>query len=116
MVQVLTSVNPATGAVLAEYPVSSPQEIRKALKNAKQAFYGWRKKSFEGRAEVLKNIATVLRERKNELAALASREMGKPFSQSMAEVAKCAMTLEFYAENGARFLRDKIVETDARKS
>jgi succinate-semialdehyde dehydrogenase/glutarate-semialdehyde dehydrogenase len=42
--------------------------------------------------------------------------MGKPIGQSVAEVEKCAMTFDFYAKNGAAFLKDELVETDARKS
>lgn len=116
MAQTLTSVNPATGAVLTQYQVTSGTDIHAALKNAKETFNQWRKASFEERASVLISISRVLRERKSELAAMATREMGKPFSQSTAEVEKCAMTLEFYAKNGADFLKNEMVETDAQKS
>ena len=47
---------------------------------------------------------------------LAVLEMGKPISQGYYEVEKCASTLEFYANNGAKFLADEVVKTDARKS
>ncbi len=65
---------------------------------------------------MLKNIAANLRKQQKQLATLATNEMGKPISQSMAEVEKCAMTLEYYAKNGASFLKDEIVITDAKKS
>lgn len=71
---------------------------------------------FTERAVILKNIAQEIRNAKDELVLLAAQEMGKPLSQGHYEVEKCAKTLEFYADNGAEFLKDEIVKTDATKS
>lgn len=116
MANVLTSINPATGKALGTYNVTDKQKTEKAIKQAQKAFVGWRQLPFKERATVLKNIARQLRMKKEELAALATIEMGKPISQSIAEVEKCAVSFDFYAKNGAAFLKDEIIETDAKRS
>jgi succinate-semialdehyde dehydrogenase/glutarate-semialdehyde dehydrogenase len=112
----LTTVNPATGREIASYPASDDKKIENALIRAQSTFNDWRKVSFLNRAILLKNIAKELRKEKEYLARLATEEMGKPIQQSRDEVEKCAKTLDFYADNGAKFLADEIVETDALKS
>jgi succinate-semialdehyde dehydrogenase/glutarate-semialdehyde dehydrogenase len=112
----LTSINPATEAVLNTYEITNVEKTGKAVNVAQKSFEEWKRLSFKERGTVLRNIARQLRAQKQQLAALATQEMGKPIGQSIAEVEKCAMTFDFYAKNGATFLKDEIVETDAKKS
>ena len=116
MAQKLISVNPATGATVGSYQVYNEARVEEALKTAQKAFEDWRQLPFSKRAGVLKKIAKELRKDKERLALLATAEMGKPMQQGREEVEKCAVTLEYYAKNGAAFLKDQVVETDARKS
>ena len=116
MSDVLTSVNPATGAVIKTYPVTDASAVQKAVTLAEKTFGEWRGMSFKQRGDMLRSVAKQLRLRKQELAELATTEMGKPIAQSVAEVEKCATSFEYYAKNGPAFLKDEIVETDARKS
>ncbi|HET9276090.1 MAG TPA: NAD-dependent succinate-semialdehyde dehydrogenase, partial [Gemmatimonadales bacterium] len=57
-----------------------------------------------------------LRESAAEYARLMAQEMGKPITQGRAEVEKCAWVCEYYAEEGARFLADEAIPTDAGQS
>ncbi len=116
MAHLLTTFNPATGKEIASYPVHDPTKIELSLQLAVKTQREWLKTSMETRAELLKNIAQGLRKEKEYLARLATEEMGKPLNQSREEVEKCARTLDFYAENGAAFLADEDVPTDAVKS
>ena len=116
MPEYLSSVNPATGAVIATYPLSNESEVTAALLQSVKTFEEWRHFSFSKRGTVLKKIAKELRKEKEQLAILATTEMGKPLQQSRDEVEKCARTLEIYAEEGAAYLANEVVETDARKS
>ena len=116
MAEVLRSINPATGQVLGSYEVTTEEQVGKAVKQAEKAFSGWRSLSFSERGALLRSVAKQLRARKQYLAELATREMGKPIGQSIAEVEKCAMSFDFYAKNGPAFLKDEVVETDARRS
>lgn len=112
----MTSVNPATGKLIASYKTDNPQKIERSLKAAVKAYEDWRTQSFRQRGAVLKKIAAQIRKDKQKLAELATREMGKPFEQSLLEVEKCAMNMEYYAKHGAAMLADEIVETEASKS
>jgi succinate-semialdehyde dehydrogenase/glutarate-semialdehyde dehydrogenase len=60
--------------------------------------------------------AAELRARQSEYAAIMTREMGKPIVQSEAEVEKCAVTCDYYAEHAEAFLAEQTRETDASRS
>jgi len=111
-----TSVNPTTRETIAIYDANTQETVESVLQLAHEAFDVWRKESHEARAAVLRRVAGVLRAEKEELAKLATLEMGKPIVQSREEIDKSVRCLEFYAENGARFAADEMVETDALKS
>lgn len=116
MSNTITSINPATGKVIATYKTDNVKKIDRSLKTAVKAYEQWRLTTFKQRSAVLKRIAVEIRKQQKQLAELATKEMGKPIVQSMAEVEKCAMNLEFYAKHGANFLADEIIATDASKS
>ena len=111
------TVNPATGAKIAKYGLASIDEATKKLRRAKTAYEKlWGKLSVRERAGYLPKLATSLRSRKREYAELITTEMGKPISQSLAEVEKSAWTAEVYAENAARWLGEELASTDAKLS
>ncbi|TFV63167.1 NAD-dependent succinate-semialdehyde dehydrogenase [Geodermatophilus sp. DF01-2] len=112
----VVTLNPATGEQLAEYPAFSDAEVDAALDRAAAAQNGWAALPFPGRAAVLRRAAEVLRAGTEELALLATREMGKPVAESRAEVEKCATACDFYAEHAGDFLADEPVATSADRS
>ena len=112
----LQSINPFSDELIKEYPEMSSAEIDEIIKSADIAFTKWKNVGFDERAQLMKNAAAVLNEKKNELAKLMTLEMGKPTLQSYAEVEKCAWVCEYYSENAEQFLSDEIIETDASKS
>lgn len=116
MSNTITSINPATGKVIATYKTDNAKKIDRSLKTAAKAYEEWRLTTHKQRSIVLKRIAAEIRKQQKQLAELATKEMGKPIAQSMAEVEKCAMNMEFYAKHGANFLADEMVATDASKS
>ena len=116
MSELLISIDPATGRQIGSYKIHDDKKIESALKLAHRTFDEWRRLSFSKRAVILKNIAKQIRIEKDALVKLAASEMGKPIQQGYYEVEKCASTLEFYAREGAKFLADEVVKTDAFKS
>ena len=90
--------------------------IDRTLTTAEKTFPYWRDKTFAERAEILKNVAALLIERKNSLANLITNEMGKVLKESIAEVEKCALGCNFYAENAEQFLKDELIKTNYKKS
>ena len=112
----LRSINPANGEEIAVYKEMSTDEVDGILTAVNDAFNSWRKTSFSIRSELLKNAAAILQSNKEAFGRLMSLEMGKPYSQSLAEVVKCAKGCEYYADNTEDILADRIIETDASKS
>jgi succinate-semialdehyde dehydrogenase/glutarate-semialdehyde dehydrogenase/succinyl-CoA reductase len=109
------TVNPATEEVLAEYDIMSKEEVNDTVKKAKKTFEDW-KKDFHKRIEFVHRLAEQLRKDRNELARVATKEMGKPLKESLSEIEKCAWVMEFYGDNGQTFINDEVLNTDARKS
>ena len=112
----IQSINPATEEVLETFELFSPAQIDEALAAAHTAFQSWRDTDFAGRSALFRRLAAYLRSHKAELGRIASLEMGKPLSESEAEVEKCAWNCDYYAENAERFLADERIAADATES
>ncbi|TRX72437.1 NAD-dependent succinate-semialdehyde dehydrogenase [Carboxylicivirga sp. M1479] len=112
----LKSINPATGEIIREYEEFHSDEIDNALESNYKAFMQWRKESVERRAKLLRNAAGILREKQEGLAFNITVEMGKNIVEARAEVEKCAKVCEYYADNGADFLKNEMIETEAQLS
>lgn len=68
------------------------------IENAQRAFKTWKKVPFEQKQKLLKKLADALLANKNRYAEMMTQEMGKPISQSLAEIEKCALLCQFYAD------------------
>jgi succinate-semialdehyde dehydrogenase/glutarate-semialdehyde dehydrogenase len=112
----ITSINPVNGQTIKEYTALTEQEVEEKIEQTHIAWLGWKKTSHEQRRALMNKLATIVRERKDELAILMANEMGKPIKQGLSEVEKCAFTCEYYAANGEGFVADQIIETEATKS
>jgi len=112
----IQSVNPATGEVLETFTPTSPDELERMVARAHAAFLGWRTVPFAARAERMREAARLLRKDMASHALAMTLEMGKPIIQAEAEVEKCALTCDFYAEHAEAFLAEQPRETDASKS
>jgi len=78
-------VNPTTGEVFAESPVSGQEDIDRAYAAASGAFEGWRDSTPGERQKAILNIADLFEEHAEELVALESENTGKPVAVTMAE-------------------------------
>ena len=99
--------NPYNNQVLQTFDEFSDDIIETKLATAAAAYTSWKDTDFTTRADLLFNVARIMRERKTVLAALITTEMGKLIGQSEAEIEMCASVYEYYAKNGAEFLKDK---------
>ncbi|MDB2238819.1 NAD-dependent succinate-semialdehyde dehydrogenase [Halorubrum ezzemoulense] len=97
-------VNPATGARVETYDDHDEDDVEAALDRSEQAFKDWQTRPLREREQLLANAAEVLRENKQEYAETMTREMGKPISQAVGEVEKCAWVCEHYAEHASAYL------------
>lgn len=112
----IKSINPTNGEIIKTYKADSETEVNIKIEQTQKAWLLWRETSFKQRTECLLSLATNLRKRKNEFAELMALEMGKPLKDGLAEIEKCALVCEYYANNAEKFLEDNIIETDASKS
>lgn len=112
----LTVIDPTTGAVVREVPASTPAEITAIIDRSHTAYLSWKDTTLAERAEVLRRVATYLREHTDELAPVMTQEMGKPIGEARGEVAKSAWAAEHYAEHGPAYLADEHLDSDATSS
>ncbi|WP_225634616.1 NAD-dependent succinate-semialdehyde dehydrogenase [Streptomyces solaniscabiei] len=112
----ITSTNPATGAELARYTPQGPEEVEAILAAAAAAQPAWGRRAPADRSLLLNEIARVLREGRERYAALITAEMGKPITEALAEIDKCAYTCEYYAEHAPAQLADRPVASNATES
>lgn len=110
------SIDPYTGSIIATHQAHTPVEVEERLNNAQSAFEDWRKIPIAQRAQYMTSLALVLRTNVEEYARTITLEMGKPITESRAEVLKCAWVCEYYASNAESFLRPDTIETDAQLS
>lgn len=110
------TVNPATGKKIKTFDQLSDDDMKMAIEKADETFHSWKKTSFSERANLLKKVGELLRERKEELGKLMTLEMGKPIKEGISEAEKCAWVCDFYVENAEDFLSEEPVESDASES
>jgi malonate-semialdehyde dehydrogenase (acetylating) / methylmalonate-semialdehyde dehydrogenase len=86
--------DPATGETIALLPYSSPPEIERAIRAAKEAFPAWANTPAPDRAQVMFRFKAVLEERFEDLAQLVTRENGKTLPESRGEVRRAIEVVE----------------------
>jgi len=112
----MRAVNPATGETIREYPETSPPDVERRLAEAASAFDAWRRTSVAERSRLMAGLGNTLRAECPRLARLMTSEMGKTIVAAEAEVTKCAVTCDWFAEQAERLLAVESVPSDARRS
>lgn len=112
----IQSVNPYNGQVLYEFEELTETEVAGKITKAHNVFLEWRKTHFSERSILMHEAANVLRDNKEDFGRIISLEMGKPITQAIAEVEKCAWVCEYYAHNAEDFLTHEPITTDAQRS
>jgi succinate-semialdehyde dehydrogenase/glutarate-semialdehyde dehydrogenase len=74
------------------------QSIENKLIKADKAFSEWKKIPFEHRQKLIAKAAEILKTRSEEFGAIITSEMNKPISQAIAEIEKCALMMNYYAD------------------
>jgi len=104
-------VNPATGETIKEYPTITDAELAQAVDKVDDAYNNWSlKSSLSERAALVKRVAELHSERREELAEIIVREMGKPVEQALGEVDFCVDIYGYYADNAEEFLKDEPID------
>ncbi|TQJ31195.1 NAD-dependent succinate-semialdehyde dehydrogenase [Microbacterium sp. SLBN-146] len=105
-------VNPATGETLATYPTISDDALETVVAQADAAYRTWRDVPVAERAAKIRRVAELHRERRDELAAIIVREMGKPLAAAEGEVDFAADITEYYADHAEKITGDTPIDID----
>jgi len=109
------TINPATEEVLNEYALMPKEEALSIIEKSHGAFNKWKNLKISERASYFKKLAQVLRDNKKEYAEMMTNEMGKPITESLSEVEKCAYLAEVLIENAEKWLADEEVNAGGKK-
>ncbi len=111
-----TSINPATGETLAEYPAHSTVDVEARLARAADAASRWRQTPVAERAAMVGRLGELLDSERDRLGRMMTLEMGKPIKAAVDEAAKCALACRYYAEHGPSFVADDPVDDEDHRS
>ncbi|OGU68719.1 MAG: succinate-semialdehyde dehydrogenase [Stygiobacter sp. RIFOXYC12_FULL_38_8] len=112
----IQTINPANGKIVQTFEQHSSKQVNEIIGLTHEAFLNWRNAGFSVRKVFMKKASAILREKKNEFGKILTLEMGKPIVQAIAEVEKCALVCDYYAENAENILSEEIIATDASES
>jgi len=104
-------VNPATGETIKEYPTISDADLKDAIGRAYKCHQEWiPTTTVAERAALIRKVGELHTQKRQELAEIIVREMGKPIEQALGEVDFCVDIYDFYADNGPKLLADEPIE------
>ena len=107
------TVNPFNNQLIKAYPNHSDADIEATLRQADALYHSeWAKGSIDQRLPVLHKLADLLESHQEELAKIATQEMGKLIAQSRSEVQICAQIARYYADNAKKFLAPVKYDTE----
>src|SRR4051812_4278702 len=91
----LQVISPLDGTLLSEVPMSTNEDLQKAVEAARAAFHKWSKTPIKERVQVFFRYKHLLEKNLQQLAELCSEENGKTIGESIAEIEKCIELTEF---------------------
>lgn len=112
----IKSINPYTNEIIEKFKQDSKSSVNKKVKLADKTFQTWSRTNFERKKTLMLQLAKELKQNKKDYALAITREMGKPITQGIAEIEKCAWLCEYYANNAESQLQSQEIKTDASKS
>lgn len=98
----LEVIDPATEQVLGTLPIATRDDVDKAIAAAERTFAAWRGTSSLARSGILRQAATLMRQRQERIARVITYELGKPLAEAMGEVITAAEMFEWGAEEARR--------------
>lgn len=112
----IQTINPNTGKILNEYPTMSQSEVDEIITHTHFDFITWSAMPLAKRSQKMQRASELLLENKDQYALLMAREMGKPIQAGIAEIEKCALLCNYYAEHTKNLLAPEVIKTELSKS
>ena len=110
------TIYPYTGEVLHEFPNASDEKLEETLTVAHRLYQQWRQEKPATRKPVLHRLATLLREKRTEMARIMTQDMGKLLTEAAGEVDLCADIADYYADHGEELLQPVDLPSDSGKA
>ncbi|XP_071961487.1 succinate-semialdehyde dehydrogenase, mitochondrial-like [Antedon mediterranea] len=110
---VFVVTNPSTGEIVGEVPDMIEGDTNEAIAAADVAFQTWSQKTAKERCQILHKWHDLILKHKEELAAILTKEMGKPLKESMGEIGYGASFVDWFAEEARRVYGD-VITTPAK--
>ena len=98
----LAVMNPATGLEIGRVAHASRTDLDRALAATQKGFATWRDTPAVERSKIMRQAATLLRERAGRIAELMTQEQGKPLAEAKGETLMAADIIDTFAEEGRR--------------
>ena len=112
----LDNTNPAdTRDVIGRFPLSDTADVNRAVASAQRGFQQWRRTPAPARGDVLRRVGDLLAARKEEIADLMTREMGKPLAETRGDVQEGIDTAFYAATEGRRLFGHTVPSELANK-
>ncbi|AIM37048.1 succinate-semialdehyde dehydrogenase [Sphingobacterium sp. ML3W] len=105
----IQTINPSNNRIIKTYYEMSGAAVDTAVGQATNAFQEWKKTDYKARAQLLHNVAGLLRKNKKELAKLITLEMGKLLIHAEGEIKLSAEIFDYYAKNSEKMLADEVL-------
>ncbi|MBU1947573.1 MAG: NAD-dependent succinate-semialdehyde dehydrogenase, partial [Candidatus Eisenbacteria bacterium] len=109
------TINPATEEIIDSYETMSQNEVLGIARQSHAAYLEWRDCPLQERLDLVSNLAGVIRANLEKHSRFMSIEMGKPITQSRAEVEKCALLCDVYVQKAEEWLAPERVEADGKE-
>ena len=116
MKHTIKTINPTTEEIIKEYNYHTLNQVRDIIDSVALEQEKWKKQNLQSRLNSIQKLSEIFSDNKQELALIITNEMGKPISQSIAEIEKCILLCEYYIKNSEKFLKPTIVTSDFPKS
>lgn len=107
----IISYDPATGEEIGRAPLSSPEDVKEAVRRARAAQPAWANLSFRHRARVILNARKLMLAERDEIARLVSRETGKPVAEALSmEIVPTLDAMHYFAHASENLLRPQKID------
>lgn len=107
--------NPANGELVGSFVAATAEDVGRAVSAAEKAFPGWKETPAPHRGGILLRAAELLRARKEAVATIVTREMGKVIAEGRGDVQESIDFLEYMAGEGRRFVGETVPSELHRK-
>ncbi|MCG8526562.1 MAG: NAD-dependent succinate-semialdehyde dehydrogenase [Opitutales bacterium] len=112
----ISSINPFNQETHSQFPAYEVDQVLHIVEQNRLDQKRWKEIPIQQRSLSILKASEALRLNTESYARIITEEMGKPIKEARAEIEKCAVLCDYYAENAKRFLEAKVVQTDYQKS